>query len=89
MLALLHWYLKKWVKWNENTLNLNPTEPTRWKKAIKFPHKQPYFAKYFQKQIIIQDIDYLDKIINFSDNIKLETTEYLKSTLKKIHVKFK
>ena len=45
------WYINKWLNWNLNTLNLHPTDPKHWKKAIEFPYEQPNFAKKFKYDI--------------------------------------
>lgn len=40
----LRWYKLKWLNWTENTINLHPTAPWTWKRAIHFPGEQPDFA---------------------------------------------
>jgi hypothetical protein len=43
----LRWYKHKWLNWTENTINLHPTAPWTWKRAIRFPGEQPEFATDF------------------------------------------
>ncbi len=33
------WYNIKWLRWNEDTINLHPISPTEWYKAIKTPNE--------------------------------------------------
>ena len=65
------WYKNKWLNWNKNTLNLNPTNPRSWKKVIDFPHTQPHFAKKFKYNIKIKTLSLKEKTDNFIYDIKL------------------
>lgn len=41
------WYEIKWKNWTLDTVNLHPTNPTAWKRAIRFPLHQPNFSSEF------------------------------------------
>ena len=64
------WYSIKWLNWNENTLNLNPTNPYLWKKAINFPYEQPNFAKKFKHNIKFKTLSLKEKTDNFIYDVK-------------------
>ena len=64
------WYLNKWLNWNKNTLNINPTDPKRWKKAIEFPYEQPNFTKKFKYDIKFKTLSLKEKTDNFIYDIK-------------------
>jgi len=78
------WYKTKWLNWNEDTLYLNPTNPRGWKKAIKFPYKQPYFAEKFALNIKFKDLNFKEKINDFIYDIKCWPGYSIKQMKKKI-----
>ena len=87
------WYSNKWLNWNKNTLNLHPTNPNTWKKAIKFPHAQPNFAKKFNYKIEFKTLSFKEKANNFRYDVK-HLPRYLMRKIKNnlkdiINVKFK
>ena len=52
-------------------LNLHPTSPRSWKKAINFPHTQPNFAKKFKYNIKFKTPNLKEKTDNFIYDIKV------------------
>lgn len=42
-----YWYRYKWTGWSPTSRNLNPTNPTRWRRAVRFPGPQPGFSHQF------------------------------------------
>lgn len=77
------WYLNKWLNWNKNTLNLNPTDPYIWKKAIKFPYEQPNFAKKFKRNIKFKTLNLKEKTDNFIYDVK-HLPKHLMKKMKKM-----
>jgi hypothetical protein len=78
------WYQTKWLNWNENTLYLNPSNPRHWKKAIKFPYKQPFFSEKFSSNIEFRDLNVKEKINDFIYDIKSWPGYAIKRMKKKI-----
>jgi len=78
------WYSNKWLNWNKNTLNLHPTTPKAWKKAIKFPHTQPDFAKQFKYNIKFKTLNFKEKTNNFIYDIKTLPRYFTRKIKKKI-----
>lgn len=42
------WFRCKWLNWCEDTKNLHPVSPRAWKRAIRFPLRQPLFSSCFE-----------------------------------------
>ena len=49
------WYKLKWLYWHESSVNLHPSSPHHWKKAIRYPLPQPEFYLDFIKTYTISD----------------------------------
>tara|TARA_B110000977_G_C11072109_1_gene489875 strand:+ start:1487 stop:2371 length:885 start_codon:yes stop_codon:yes gene_type:complete len=84
-----NWITNKWLNWQENTLNLNPTNPTMWKRAIKFPYKQPPFSNNFRNKIVFNKVSFDEKFSNYKYDCKYTIKEYLRNIKKSINVKLK
>ena len=69
------WFKHKWLNWDESTVNLHPTDPSFWSRAVKFPFHQPDFAEEFS--LPINDIQ------NKSINLRLGDGFYNLNTLRK------
>ena len=82
------WYINKWLNWNLSTLNLRPTDPKSWKKAIHFPHEQPHFAKKFIRNIKLKNLSLKEKTDNFIYDIKVLPRYFAKKIKRKIINKY-
>jgi hypothetical protein len=75
----LRWFKHKWLNWSEDTINLHPTAPWIWKRAIRFPGEQPEFSINF-------NIDYTSNkstsILDVLDDSAFDLSVFLRKNIR-------
>jgi hypothetical protein len=75
----LRWYKHKWLNWTEDTINLHPTAPWIWKRAIRFPGEQPEFAIDFNLEYSTGEVRPLSQVLaNAAYDNKVTMSQHLR-----------
>lgn len=77
----LSWYRHKWLNWNEDTINLHPTVPYSWTRAIRFPFEQPPFSIQFNLDYTMNEQKTLSDLLgNAAYDIHTRYSKQLRKT---------